>query len=117
MKTRTGKVAALKNARAVRYEIATIRTCIVIIVAFVICYLPFLVYAVILNKYGLSIDLVEMLFYYQFSFISQAGNPIIMFATCTEFRKHVLEFVRRFLRQKEVPAAIELTNLGNGANR
>ena len=121
-KTRAGRVAGQRNERCYRYDIATIRTCIVIIVVFVACHFPFLIYLVLLNGNVLSIDLVEIVFYYHFHLFSQAGNPIIMFVTSSEFRKHVLMFVRRFLFRKlckrnrvVVPAAIALQDV-SGVN-
>ncbi len=118
VKTRAGKIARQRNARAVRYDIATIRTCIIIIVAFFLSHIPFVVYAVLSNMHILPIDLVEVLFFLQLSFLSQAGNPIIMFATCKELRKHMCMFVRQFSRKRaEVPAVVDLPDIGNGGNR
>ena len=98
-KTRVGELAVQRNPRVVRYDIASIRTCIIIMVAFVICHLPFIVRVTMLHKYALSIDIVELSFYFQFNLFSQAGNPLIMFCTCMEFRKHVLMFVRFLFRR------------------
>ena len=98
-KRRAGQLAAQRDGRGDRYDIATIRTCIVIIAAFVLCHLPFLVYAALINEHVLRVDLVEIAFYFHFHLFSQAGNPIIMFCTCREFRKHVLMFVRFLFRR------------------
>ncbi len=100
-KTRAGQPGVQRTDRRVRYDIATIRTCIVIIFAFLICHLPFIVYIVVKSiKHVQSIDILEYTFYYQFHFFSQAGNPIIMFVTCQEFRKHVLMFLRFLFRRR-----------------
>ncbi len=109
-KTRVGQLAVQRNERGVRYDIATIRTCIVISVAFFVFHLPFIIYVVLLNKDVLSINVVEFTFYFQLHLFSQAGNPIIMFCTCREFRKHVLMFVRRRCKRNRIgePAVVAL---------
>ncbi len=98
-KIKAGRLASRRNARGVRYDIATIRTCTVIIIAFVVCHLPFLAYVVLASKYVSSVNLVDFIFYFEFHLFSQAGNPIIMFCTCSEFRKHVLMFIRFLFRR------------------
>ncbi len=99
-KTRAGQLAAaMNNERRNLYDIATVLTCIVIIVASTACHIPFIIYIALLIKQVLSVGIVEFTFYFQFHFFSQAGNPIIMFCTCREFRKHVLMFVRFLFRR------------------
>ncbi len=85
--------------------------------AFVVFHLPFIIYVVMLNEYVLSIEVIEFTFYFQLHLFSQASNPVIMFCTCMEFRKHVLMFVRFLIRLRckrtgaEVPAVIPLQDL------
>ncbi len=116
-KRRAGRVAGQRNERRFRYDIATIRTCIIIIVAFVVCHLPFIVYVILIHNHILTTEVLEIIFYIQFHLFSQAGNPIIMLVTSSEFRKHVIMFIRflfpRWCRRNkvEVPAVIALANL------
>ena len=120
-KTQVGQVAAeMNNERRNRYDIATIRTCIVIIIVSTACHIPFIIYIALLIKHVLSVDIVEFTFYFQFHFFSQAGNPIIMFCTCSEFRKHVLMFIRFLFRRwskrnrvVDVPAVVVLEDFAS----
>ncbi len=97
-KIRVGQLAVPRNEQGERYDIATIRTCVVIIAVFVLCHIPLLIYNLPLHEPITSIDIFQFTFYFQCQLFSQASNPLIVFCTCTEFRKHVLMFLRFLLR-------------------
>ena len=82
-----------------RYDHATIWTCVVITVVYLLCHLPYIVYGVLVNLHILPVNIVHYGFYFVFNMFSQAGNPIIMFCTASEFRKHVLMFMRHLSRR------------------
>ncbi len=87
-----------RNDRRDRYDFATIQTCVVVTIAFVVFHLPLFVYCII-NMNISSLNIMDFIFYGVFNLFSPAGNPIIMFCTCTEFRKHVFMFMRMLFRK------------------
>ena len=73
-----------------RYDIATIITCISVVVVFVLCHLPVIIYGIVISKTSLPVSVSEYTFYSAFCWGSNIANPIVMFCTCKDFRQHVL---------------------------
>ena len=72
------------------YVIATTKTCLAISVCFIIFHLPFITYIVLVKRNVIVFDENHYTFPLGFIMFSSIGNPIVMYCTCTEFRKHVL---------------------------
>ena len=83
-----------------RYDIATIKTCVVTVASFLLCYLPLFVYGVVVYCYSLSVHASYYNLCISFVMLSHVGNPVIIFCTSKFFRKHVLKVYNKTCRHR-----------------
>ena len=102
-KTRARQI--LRERRAGRlpgnwYDIATIKTCVATIASFLLCWLPLFVYGVVVYSYSLQVHYSHYNLCVSFAMLSHVGNPVIVFCTSKDFRKHVLTIYNKICRRK-----------------
>ena len=96
-----------------RYDIATYRSCILIVLFHVVCHIPYSLYIVHINKHHDAVDVPNYLFYFGFSMLSHAGNPFLLFASTQKFRSFVLKVFRnirvppRLFRRRVAPMHVD----------
>ena len=72
-----------------RYDIATIKTCVATVASFLLCHLPLLIYGVLVYCYSLHFHFSHYNLCISFLMLNHVGNPVIIFCTSKDFRKHI----------------------------
>ena len=85
-----------------RYNIATIRTCVLIAAFFAICHLPYISYSVLVMKNLIDSSFPSYIIYYVFTIFVHVGNPVIMFCTSADFKHQVMKYFNFHKRNRRV---------------
>ena len=83
-----------------RYDIATIKTCVVNITSYLLSHLPLVVYGVVVYCLSLPIHRVHYNLCIAFAMLRHVGNPVIIFCTSKDFRKHFRKSYNKICRSR-----------------
>ena len=102
-KTRARRILPERRAGRLpgdRYDIATIKTCVATVASFLLCYLPLFVYGLVVYSYSLPVHYSHYNLCVSFGMLCHVGNPVIIFCTSKDFRKHGITLYNKIFRRR-----------------